>query len=106
LYEQYTKQFGKHRQLSGERLETARRVSIQDGLFGVSLGALVAVLSIGKFVSSSTLVLFGSLAAWAIIRLLRHETYFQLRLSELKASKTEAKDAFTDLNKLAEKLKK
>lgn len=99
-------QAGRYRNLSGERLEVARKVYKQDLMVTFSLVVLVII---GDFFMPEHGTVFGFVAAVTVFvlglwRFSRHETFMRLRATEIKASKKAANDARLDLEEFANKL--
>ena len=107
IKENYQQSLGRHRQLSGERLATAKRVFIEDIIVMLIAIIIVSILAeknksmAGEFY----LIVLALIVVLILVRIARGETYPQLRLKEVKASRTHANEALRDLNQFAEKLK-
>jgi len=106
FHEWYAEYGGGKRGLSGIRREKATRVFWQDITFGIVTAAIV--ITLGLIFGGSNIALYalvGMFAGQLVFRLVRKETYPQLRLQERKLAKDKADNALEELNKYAEKLK-
>ena len=104
--ETHYKLFGRYRGLTGARLAIAKKVFVQDVLFGVALAVVVLANDMAHTNFNLSVVVLGLLLAWIVLRIVRKQTFWQLRLEELRISKTVANDALNELNNLADNLNK
>lgn len=98
---------GRFRNLSGEKLELAKKVFKQNTVFLYSLGALLLVASYIKPLRNMLYVwaAFTAVIVWGLVRFSRHENFYQLRKAELKDSRKSANKARIDLDNYAKTLK-
>lgn len=101
-----TNPFSKYYGFTGERLVKAKRIFLVDAIVGVMLAFVVAFLGI-LFPNNgfNFLIFIAVLVGLTIYRLARSETYFQLRMQEVKATRHKANAALKDLHEFAGKLK-
>lgn len=93
--------------LSGERLKRAKHVYRQDIALGLVAG-LFAAIAAQIYPEQGMVIWFGFVVAaaiWSLFRAARGETFFQFRLKEVQASRSEADKALQDLYEHAASLK-
>jgi uncharacterized membrane protein YjgN (DUF898 family) len=81
--------------LTGDRAETQRRVVKQNILIGIFFGALFIISRVEAPGLSIFILLI--LVILLIFRIARGETFFQLRLKELKSGKSDSEKILNDI---------